>query len=81
MTFASAKSYSCSKGELTLTSRSLSIDCENRWSKVLPISQFRFEVWGENLDVYDYYGKLRFRFAFDESEEWNKAFQTIQTEW
>lgn len=78
MTFTSSKKYFCSKGELTLTSKGLLIDCEGNWSRFLPFSRFSFESWGENLEVYDlYYHKLRFRFMVDKPKEWEKAIQAI----
>jgi len=77
LTFASAKKYSCRKGKLTLTSRGLLIDCEHSWSRLLPISRFSFEVWDDNLDVSDHYGKLRFRFTVDNPEEWNEAIRNM----
>ena len=82
LTFTSAKKYSCRKGKLTLTLRGLLIHCEHSWSKLFPISRFRFEVWDDNLDVSDrYYGKLCFRFSVDNPEEWSEAIQNVMWIW
>lgn len=77
-TFTSSKKYFCSKGELILTPKDLTIVCKDNWSLSLPLHKFRFEALGENLEVYDrYYGRLRFRLAIDEPKEWEKTIQAI----
>lgn len=78
MAFSSAKEYSCDKGDLTLTSKGLIIKCENRWSKLLSFSLFRFSVSDKILEVRDLYNRPRFNFVIDESEEWQKAIQSLR---
>lgn len=80
--YSSAKKYACEKGELTLTTENLSIDCEGSWSKTFPISEIRLEARDENLEVYKtWYGKLLFKLIINEPEEWREAFDKVKTKW
>lgn len=80
--YSSAKRYACEKGELTLTTKNLLINCEGNWSKTFPIIEIRLEAWEENLEIYDiWYGKLLFKLIVDESKEWKEAFDKVNFEW
>jgi hypothetical protein len=82
MAYSSAKKYACEKGELTLTTRNLLMDCEGSWSKSFLIREIGLEAWGENLEVYDrWYGRVLFRLIIDEPKEWEEAFHRVITEW
>ena len=80
--YSSAKKYACEKGELTLTTKNLLIDCEGSWSKSFPIREIGLEARGENLEVYDrWYGRLLFKLIVDEPKEWEEALHRVIMEW
>jgi len=80
--YSSAKKYACEKGELTLTTENLSIDCEGSWSKTFLIREIGLEARGENLEVYDrWYGRLLFKLVIDEAKEWEEALHRVEMEW
>ena len=80
--YSSAKRYTCEKGEITLTTKNLLIECEESWSKTFPIKEIRLEAWGGNLEVYDHwYGKLLFKLIIDEPNEWGEAFHKAIHDW
>lgn len=74
MAYSYAKRYACEKGELTLTTKNLLIDCEGKWSKAFPISEIHLSALNENLELRDWYDKLRFRLIIDGAKEWQEAF-------
>jgi hypothetical protein len=81
ITYPSFKKYACDRGELTLTSKHLSINCEGKWKKT-------FQNWEIQLKAYDrileirgiWYNTLLFRLIVDGPEEWLKTFQKIRFE-
>lgn len=80
--YSSAKRYTCEKGELTLTTKNLLIDCEGSWSKAFPIREIGLEARSENLEVYDrWYGRLLFRLIIDEPKGWEGALHRVIMEW
>ncbi len=80
--YSSAKRYTCEKGELILSTKTLSINCEGSWSKAFSIIEIRLEAWEENLEVHDtWYGKLLFKLIVDEPKEWEEAFDKVKNEW
>ena len=82
ITYSSAKKYACEKGELTLTTKNLAIDCKGSWSKTFPIKKIRLEAWGENLEVYDnWYGRLLFKLIIDSAKEWKETHDKVMFEW
>lgn len=78
----SSEKYACKKGELILTSKSFSINCERSWSKTIPI---------EGLDLEAQDGKLEIRFGFyrthflklivDDPEDWVECFKKVSFQW
>jgi hypothetical protein len=81
ITYPNVKKYACEKGELTLTSRHLSINCEGKWKKTFRNWEIRLEANDRILEIHDnWYGKVRFRLIVDEPKEWLNEFEKIMFE-
>jgi hypothetical protein len=81
ITYPSNKKYACEKGELTLTSEKILIDCEGKWKTTLKNEEIRLEAYDRTLEIRDnWYGRLRFRLIVDEPKEWLNEFEKIMFE-
>jgi len=81
ITYPSFKKYACEKGELTLTSRHLSINCEGKWKKIFQNREIRLEAYDRILEIRGiWYSTLLFRLIVDEPREWLNAFGKVEFE-
>jgi hypothetical protein len=76
--YSRAKKHTCERGELILTTKNLLINCEESWTKAFPLREYIcLEACGDNLEVYDRYGQLRFRLIIDEPNQWKEVFDEL----
>jgi hypothetical protein len=81
ITYPSIKKYAFDKGELTLTSKHLSINCEGKWKKTFRNWEIQLEANDRILEIRGtWYRTLLFRLIVDESEEWVNTFEKISFE-
>jgi len=79
--YSSIKKYACEKGELTLTSKKLTINCEGKWKKTFLNKEIRLEAYDKILEIRAiWYSKLLFKLTVEDAEEWLNAFQKVQFE-
>lgn len=79
---SSAKRYACKKGELILTSKSLSINCEGSWSRTIPIEEPEFEAHNGKLEIrFGFYGTHFLKLIVDDPEGWVECFKNVVSQW
>jgi hypothetical protein len=81
VTYPSFKKYVCKKGELRLTPKHLSLNCEGKWTKTFRIMDIRLKAFDRVLEIRGiWYGTLLFRLIIDGSEEWLSTFEKVKFE-
>lgn len=79
---SSPKRYACNKGELTLTSKNLSINCEGSWSETFPIEELDLEAHERKLEIRFGYYRTRFlKLIVDDPESWVECFKEVASEY
>jgi len=79
---SSAKRYACKKGELILTSESLSINCGDSWSRTIPIEELDLEAHDGKLKIYFGYYRTRFlKLIVDDPEGWLECFKEVKSQY
>jgi hypothetical protein len=81
ITYPHFKKYACENGELTLTSKKLSINCEGKWQKIFRNREICLEAYDRVLEIRGiWYSSLLFRLIVDEAEKWLNAFEKVRFE-
>ena len=79
--YSSAKKYACENGELILAQKTLTIKCEENWSKSFRNKEISLQLWNRELEVHDrWYGRLLFKLVVDKPEQWIETFVKLKTE-
>jgi len=82
VTHSSAKKYACKKGELILTSKNLSINCQDSWSKKIPIGEFHFNTREGILEVsFGFYGRHFLKLKMDNPKNWVESLKKVELQW